>query len=520
MKKILVFGWLLFFFGLAWAASSRIGTAVINGEKTKNIRVYSYSNSDYFSAKQIADALGAHISMHPITGKASLEMNNSRLDVFMKTAKYTVKEKRKNSDKIFVSGTGDVYLPATFLMSADFTSFSESNIMWNPDSMLLTLDKKNSVYATRYYLKDDETQVVVECEKDLDYQIDPSKPKKIVLTFLRGRVNPEKLDIGDDAVKSIETKNSGRSAVVTINLGTAAGLFSKQFSKDLSRIIISVPRQSGAPVVKEPLIEVSSSSETAHAAISSQTVSAVMPVTVPSRKRKLIVLDAGHGGEDPGAVGRNGTKEKDINLAIIKELKKLFDEEGTYDTVLTREDDTFIPLVERTNKANEKKADLFVALHCNASDNKNTGGFEIYFLNENASDPEAAATAMLENSVVNMEKKVSKKNSRLQELLWSMVVNEYINESSELCSFVGSEVTKRIKLENRGVKQAGFFVLRGAQMPAVLVECAFISHLGEESRLRTKKFQNLMADSIFSGIIDFERRQEAKADKASKKRRE
>ncbi|MEI8218329.1 MAG: N-acetylmuramoyl-L-alanine amidase, partial [Elusimicrobiota bacterium] len=119
---------------------------------------------------------------------------------------------------------------------------------------------------------------------------------------------------------------------------------------------------------------------------------------------------------------------------------------------------------------------------------------------------DAAATAMLENSVVKLEGKPTKKRARVQSLLWSLAINEFINESSELCSFIAGEATKHTKVANRGVKQAGFFVLKGAQMPAVLVECSFLSNYAEEAKLKTRKFQAGMADSIYEGVKRYEER--------------
>jgi len=222
----------------------------------------------------------------------------------------------------------------------------------------------------------------------------------------------------------------------------------------------------------------------------------------PARKR-IIVIDAGHGGTDPGAVGPNGTKEKDINLAIAYRLKDLLDKDDNFEVILTRKDDVFIPLAERTNIANENNADLFISLHCNASINRDTNGFEVYFLSEKATDSEAAATAALENAVIELEGKPTKKLAKLQQMLWSMTVNEYINDSAELCSFIASETPSRVKIPNRGVKQASFYVLRGAQMPGVLVESAFISNYAEESKLNSGKFQTAVADSVYEGIVKY-----------------
>ncbi len=215
---------------------------------------------------------------------------------------------------------------------------------------------------------------------------------------------------------------------------------------------------------------------------------------------KVIVLDAGHGGHDPGAVGPRGTKEKDINLAIVLQLEKVFKKDKNYKVILTRDDDTFIPLVERANIANKNKADLFISVHCNANLNRNASGFEVYFLSEHASDSEAISTETLENSVVALEDKSDEKKTVLQNMLWSMVVNEYINESSELSSFIAAEASGRLKVPNRGLKQANFYVLRGTQMPSVLVETSYISNYTEESKLNTGSFQKSAADSIYEGV--------------------
>ena len=219
-----------------------------------------------------------------------------------------------------------------------------------------------------------------------------------------------------------------------------------------------------------------------------------------SKTAKVIVLDAGHGGHDPGAVGPHGTKEKDINLAIVLQLEKVFRKDKDYKVILTRDDDTFIPLVERANIANKNKADLFISVHCNANLNRNASGFEVYFLSEHASDNEAISTETLENSVVALEDKSDEKKTVLQNMLWSMVVNEYINESSELSSFIAAEASGRLKVPNRGLKQANFYVLRGTQMPSVLVETSYISNYTEESKLNTSSFQKSAADSIYEGV--------------------
>lgn len=470
----------------------------------KDIKVYTFSGDDYFPLKDIAALYGSHLVWKPVSGKATLNMNNERFDIYIKSTKivYGAVSKRLSLPTRY---KGDVLcIPAVLIESADFFAFSQAETSWNPDSGILTIEHKATIAPPRYYSRGQSTRIVVEMLEDLPFVWSQGEREDIVLSFSRGRVHEGKINVGAALVKNIEMKNNGRLSTVTVHLASSTAIVDrKQIG---SKIIIDIRAAASA---QAPDIWISSdtaatlpvAADSEAVAVSSLAVAAPPPYSA-ARKRKLIVLDAGHGGDDPGAVGRNHTREKDVNLAIVNELKALFqnDEDGACDVVLTRTDDTFIPLVERTSLANEKKADLFVSIHCNADSPRSSSGFEIYFLSEKASDEEAAATAMLENAVVELEGRPTKKRARLQELLWSLVVNECINESSELCSLITNEVLHRVKIESRGVKQAGFYVLRGAEMPAVLVECAFLSNAREEARLRTKKFQVQIADAVYEGI--------------------
>jgi N-acetylmuramoyl-L-alanine amidase len=192
-----------------------------------------------------------------------------------------------------------------------------------------------------------------------------------------------------------------------------------------------------------------------------------------------------------------------LNLDIAYELKSIFDKDYDFKVILTRKDDTFIPLAERANIANKHKADLFISIHCNTNLDRNVSGFEIYFLSEKATDSEAAATAVLENSVIELEGQPTKKHAMLQKMLWSMTMNEYMNEASELSAFISSQANGRLKIPNRGVKQASFYVLKGTQMPSVLVESDFLSNYAEEARLNTKNFRTSVANSIYEGVIRY-----------------
>lgn len=212
-----------------------------------------------------------------------------------------------------------------------------------------------------------------------------------------------------------------------------------------------------------------------------------------------IVIDAGHGGKDPGAKGYyRAAREKHITLGIAKKLKKKLEAKIGCEVIMTRNNDEFLTLEERTALANTKDADLFISIHVNAHRNKNAYGTETYFLNL-ATDEESIRVAAMENAT-------STKNiSDLQTILMDLMQNAKINESSRLASYVQSNMVQHLKkkysnVQDKGVKQAPFYVLLGAQMPAILVETSFISNPRECKRLMDSAYQERLCDGIVLGI--------------------
>lgn len=224
------------------------------------------------------------------------------------------------------------------------------------------------------------------------------------------------------------------------------------------------------------------------------------------KRRRLIVIDPGHGGKDPGATGGRGTREKDVNLAAALELSRVLKERGDFDVLLTRAEDVFIPLSERSDLANEKNADLFVSLHCNAAGNKHENGFEVYSVSEMATDPEAEALAASENAVLRLEGK-NPQDETAKMILLAMTKTEMINESAAFSALSAMAIGKRVDVAARGAKQAAFYVLRGTHAPAILVEMAFVSHAKDETKLASRRFRHMMAEGLASGIADYARRQ-------------
>ena len=222
-----------------------------------------------------------------------------------------------------------------------------------------------------------------------------------------------------------------------------------------------------------------------------------------------IIIDPGHGGKDPGAVGKYGTKEKDVVLAISRYLKELLEDELGIEVLMTREDDRFLELNQRTEFANRNQAKLFISIHANSNRSRRVNGVSTYFLGQENTE-EAREVANLENSVIKLENE-SRYVDLSQEnyILSAMAQNIYNKESQDLAAVVQREISRECNLRDIGVKQAGFYVLWGASMPNILVETAFISNPNEERQLRSSAFQKKQALAIYRSIKNFKERYES-----------
>jgi len=218
-------------------------------------------------------------------------------------------------------------------------------------------------------------------------------------------------------------------------------------------------------------------------------------------KIRRIVVDPGHGGKDPGAVGLSGLQEKDVVLSIGQKVAKKLKDELGIDAVMTRSTDVFIELQERTAIANQVGADLFISIHANAALNRKANGIETYYLNL-AKTEKAAQLAARENGT-SLEKV-----SLLQAVLFDLMANYKLNDSAHLADEVQKALFTRISgkdpsTKNLGVKQGPFYVLVGATMPSILVESAFISNLQEEVKLADPKYLEETAEGIIDGVVAY-----------------
>lgn len=228
------------------------------------------------------------------------------------------------------------------------------------------------------------------------------------------------------------------------------------------------------------------------------------PVKVKVPRILIVAIDPGHGGKDPGAIGQQGTYEKDVTLAIARKLKERIDREPNMRAVLTRDGDYYISLPQRRINARRANADLFISIHADANPKSHAHGSSVFTLSEHgATSTTASWLANKENSVDSDLMggiDITSKSKDIKELLLDLSLNATINDSVKLAEYVLKQLGGINHLHKRNVEQAGFAVLKSPDIPSILVETAFLSNPKEEVKLSSKAYQHKMADAMFLGI--------------------
>ncbi len=361
----------------------------------------------------------------------------------------------------------------------------------------------------KHWSNPDYTRISLELDRDVTWEAHelakgaPGKPGRVYIDLKRTRLgkNIKDITIGDGLLKGARV-GQYKAEVVRVVLDTEHIKDYKIFPlSDPARLVIDVRGERPTEISRlEPVI--SAMPERVTIAKSEEQEKKSRPAKRPViSKIRRIVVDPGHGGHDPGAVGPSGIQEKDVVLAIGLRLRDLFKEELGLDVVMTRSTDVFIPLEERTAIANKVGADLFVSVHANAAPNRTAAGIETYYLNLAKTD-KVAQLAAKENGT-SLEKV-----SVLQAILFDLMANYKLNDSAHLADEVQKALHKKIRtvhndVKNLGVKQGPFYVLVGASMPSILVETAFLSNATEESRLKDPAYQSSAAEGIYEGVRNY-----------------
>jgi N-acetylmuramoyl-L-alanine amidase len=380
------------------------------------------------------------------------------------------------------------------------------------------IDKKRSklqggslaeVKGIRFWSSPSYSRVVIDVDSEVRYthrllKRDPSiaKPKRLYIDLNHSRMQP------------------GLKPVVPITDDLLSDARAAQYSPDTVRIVLDIKSIDSFKIfsLRNPfriVVDVSSVPRKTASKSASKTVSkkrfkhelekptGKVPKGALAKQLALgvrrIVIDPGHGGKDPGATGYlKSVREKNVTLEISRRLARKIRQRLGCEAVLTRKGDTALSLEERTARANTKSADLFISIHTNANKTRHCYGIETYFLNL-ATDKDAILVAARENAT-------SAKNiSDLEAILSDLMKNAKIDESSRLAGYVQEAIIRKLKpryrrIKDKGVKQAPFYVLLGAEMPCILIEVAFITNPRECRRLNTAAYQEDIADAIVTGI--------------------
>jgi N-acetylmuramoyl-L-alanine amidase len=449
---------------------------------------------------------------------------------------------------------GDMYAHASDRLKA----LSKEHDIPLPDAMLQRsyLGNLNNVLPVKYWSSKNYTRVVIKASGPVRYrerllERNGSKPRRLYLDFQKSYIDPKyrsPIPIEDGLLKQIRT-GQFTPEVVRVVLDIESISDYKIFSlPDPFRVVIDVrgesknvaqPSAKPAPapaitpetVPKSPTVveKLSVAEEPAAESIvvvledfkknlsngkirpsTSEPVDelasemAAMEFSLAQQLGlgvRKIVVDPGHGGKDPGA-SAFGLKEKDIVLSIARKLVPILAAQTGAEVILTRDSDTYIPLEERTAIANTQEADLFISLHINAHSSPKVHGLETYYLNL-STNAEAMRVAAFENATSTHQM------SDLQDILYDIMKNSKITESSRLAGFVhnslssGMEDVQKSTFKNLGVKQAPFYVLIGAEMPAILVEIAFITNKMDSKNLRSDEFLSTVVDDIVVGVQSY-----------------
>ena len=372
---------------------------------------------------------------------------------------------------------------------------------------------QSQVVSTRIWPAKDYTRVTIESKNELKYTLFALKnPERLVLDFEGAEMSPAlaelhgKVATGDPYIDKLRVGRN-RPGVLRLVLDLKTEVNAQAFTlKPIAdyghRLVLDL-----YPLVApDPLALLIEQTEKAISPL--PTVPTPYPAPLPKEKVQrlaIIVIDAGHGGEDPGALGRRGSREKDITLNIAKRLKALVDSESNMRALLTRDGDFFLPLHARVEKARKVKADLFVSIHADAFVRPNARGSSVFALSERRATSEAARWLAKKENEADLIGGVNlgAKDRSVAQTLLDLSQTATMDYSLRLGRSVLRELSQVNTLHKPQVEQASFAVLKAPDVPSILVETAFISNPDEEMRLNDQAYQDRLARALLSGIKQY-----------------
>ena len=461
----------------------------------EEIRSLEKNNVQYISLSELAEILGGTLDWEIIGHRIKYTDDHFRFDFLIDAPYFRLDDSLYNMTYPALYDEGQLLVAAeTFIPFLD--RVITQTISWDSDSRILRV-------APEYFTVNDLTVsakangllIEIFLTSEMPYDVFVTEGNWINVSIPDARINSPRILSRKDPrfmykLKVHQVANTGQ---ISLRLKKNINKWSHKLVYDPPRIQISIP---------DINFEIDPADTN--------------PVIGPDNKIDVIVIDPGHGGQDYGAIGQRGTREKDVVLNIARELASLIRKDKQFKVIMTRDRDVTVDLGERAKIANDAGADLFISIHANASPKRDIKGWNVFFLAQ-AKNDSARSVAQLENSFFLREISSGGDNQDYNDdsdydpivnILNEMIMTEFQAESHDFAMMIDREFRRGLKTPARGVDQAGFFVLNKVFTPSVLVESAFITNKTEEKLLKDKKYHKQVAEGIYQAVKRFKAKYE------------
>jgi len=476
-----------------WRASHADGRV----SATITLRQLDEGREEWFvSGSDLADILQVGRFWRPDVRKLVLRVDDQRI-TFTCGARAVVGAQRTILLRTPVAyHRGQAWIPLEFIgailpeLTARTVSLNEA------DQRIVFGERRTNVLSVSIDRADDTTEFRLRLAEPLAFRVDDSRRHDLVVKVYGGMLDPGTIarSTPQGLVNAVSSRQERGHALIDVSLSELASRY-QSFTEDAGATIVLRIQEAPVTLIPDPVPRGPHLVET-------------LPPDSAGREIDVrrVVIDPGHGGGEPGARGVGDLVEKDVTLAVARQLEAILERREDIEVILTREDDSFLGLVERTERANREGADLFISLHCNAWANPSARGVETYFL--------SPAKSKWDAEVARSENSGAAAAEDLDFILWDLVQNLYIQESATLAEAVQTRLAEDLGMPNRGVKQAGFRVLVGAFMPAILVELGFLTNRDDAAKLRDTRWQRDAAEALADAIVEFRARMDARRERS------
>jgi N-acetylmuramoyl-L-alanine amidase len=485
--------------GAADTRAEGIRVVYEDGREQEKIPVWSVDEIPYLSVNDVGRILGATKQWNSETKKMVLRSGESQTTLTLESPVVLAGEDARRSLHPVRMRRGILHVPLDLVTRVLPESFGQG-ARWDPATGTLRVGSgRSNVAPPRFKKLPRGIRAILPLTEPLEYSMDPEAVGGFQLTLKGAKADPDQI-----------SRSLHRGFVKRVSASQRSDRMEILFIPDRDDLQARVVTQRDPAQV---VVDITAPDDLEVPSPRLKPRWALSPDEVLGRDREkwaleLVVIDPGHGGVDTGARGVSGLEEKQVVLEVARQLEIMLEDRSGIEAVLTRERDEFVPLRQRTEMANTLEADLFVSIHCNASSDPKINGFEVYFQSLEMGEEEQLV-AEFENAVLALEGETSvSAEGDLPFILWDLAQNAFMAESSDFADLVQGALGNAVSTRNRGVKQANFVVLRGAHMPAVLVEGAFATNESEEALLRSPYFQQSLAEGLYEGIMQFKTRYE------------